>query len=226
MFPSQGPVLTGQWKIWRPGLWVSKWGKSEWPVQLQSSCEWVIVSQPWWTLCNPMDYSLPDTSVCGRLQARTLEWVAVPSPVHESEKWKWSRSVVWDSSRPHGLQPTRLLHPWDLPGKSTRVGCHRLLRNKPMGHKYWACALEPRSRSYWAHTHTATAGAHVLQSLCSATREATSVRSPSTTLESSPWSLELEKSLGSNKDPAQLKVNKQIKLKINKLQMDATHGLI
>ena len=25
-----------------------------------------------------------------------------------------------DSSRSHGLQPTRLLHPWDFPGKSTR----------------------------------------------------------------------------------------------------------
>jgi len=31
---------------------------------------------------------------------------------------------VSDSSRPHGLQPTRLFHPWDFPGKSTRVGCH------------------------------------------------------------------------------------------------------
>ena len=29
--------------------------------------------------------------------------------------------------RPHGLQPTRLLHPLDLPGKSTGVGCHCLL---------------------------------------------------------------------------------------------------
>ena len=27
-----------------------------------------------------------------------------------------------DSSRPHGLQPTRFLHPWDFPGKSTEVG--------------------------------------------------------------------------------------------------------
>ena len=26
--------------------------------------------------------------------------------------------------RPHGLQPTRLLHPWDFPGTSTGVGCH------------------------------------------------------------------------------------------------------
>ena len=33
-----------------------------------------------------------------------------------------------DSSRPHGLQPTRLPLPWDFPGKSTRVGSHCLLR--------------------------------------------------------------------------------------------------
>ena len=48
--------------------------------------------------------------------------------MHESEKWRWSHSVVSDSSQPHGLQPTRLLHPWDFPGKSTGVGCHCLLR--------------------------------------------------------------------------------------------------
>ena len=56
-----------------------------------------------------------------------------PSPMHESEKWKWSRSVVSDHQRPHGLQPSRLLHPWDFPGKSTGMGCHcplqRLLRD-------------------------------------------------------------------------------------------------
>ena len=50
-----------------------------------------------------------------------------PSPMHESEKWKWSCSVVSDSSRPHGLQRTRLLCTWDFPGKSTGVGCHCLL---------------------------------------------------------------------------------------------------
>ena len=47
--------------------------------------------------------------------------------MHESEKWKGSRSVVYNSSRPHGLQPTRLLRLWDFPGKSTGVGCHHLL---------------------------------------------------------------------------------------------------
>ena len=50
-----------------------------------------------------------------------------PSPMHESEKWKWTCSVVSDSHRPHGLQPTRLLCPWDFPGERTGVGCHRLL---------------------------------------------------------------------------------------------------
>ena len=29
------------------------------------------------TLCNPMDCSLPDSSVCGILQSRIPEWVAI-----------------------------------------------------------------------------------------------------------------------------------------------------
>ena len=37
-------------------------------------------------------------------------------------------SVVSNSLRPHGLQPTGLLCPWDFPGKNTGVGCHFLLQ--------------------------------------------------------------------------------------------------
>ena len=37
-------------------------------------------------------------------------------------------SVVSDSVQPHGLQPTRLLRPWDSPGKNTGVGCRFLLQ--------------------------------------------------------------------------------------------------
>ena len=50
-----------------------------------------------------------------------------PPPMHETKKWKWSWSVASNSLWPHGLQPTRLLHPWDFPGKSTGVGYHCLL---------------------------------------------------------------------------------------------------
>ena len=32
------------------------------------------------------------------------------------------------SLRPHGLEPTRLLHPWNSPSKNTGVGCHFLLQ--------------------------------------------------------------------------------------------------
>ena len=40
-----------------------------------------------------------------------------------------------DSVRAHRQQPTRLLHPWDFPGKSTGVGCHCLLRLASKGKK-------------------------------------------------------------------------------------------
>ena len=68
--------------------------------------------------------------------SRQEHWSGLPfpSPMHESEKWKWSRSVVSDSLRPHGLQPTRLPCPWDFPGRSTGVGCHCLLRQEPECH--------------------------------------------------------------------------------------------
>ena len=35
-----------------------------------------------------------------------------------------------DSLQPNGMQPTRLLHPWNFPGKDTGVGCHFLLQTK------------------------------------------------------------------------------------------------
>jgi len=71
--------------------------------------------------------------------SRQEHWSGLPfpSPMRRSEKWKWSCSVVSDSLWPHGLQPTRLLHPWDFPGKSTGVGCHRLLWNIILAKPYY-----------------------------------------------------------------------------------------
>ena len=40
----------------------------------------VLVAQLCPTLCDPVDCSLPGSSVHGIFQARTLEWVAFPSP--------------------------------------------------------------------------------------------------------------------------------------------------
>ena len=80
------------------------------------------------TLCDPIDGSPPGSPIPGILQARTLEWVAISFSNAWTWKWKWSHSVVTDSQRPHGLQPTRLLCPWEFPGESTGVGCHCLLQ--------------------------------------------------------------------------------------------------
>ena len=40
----------------------------------------MVVAQSGPTLCDPMDRSPPGPSVRGIPQARTLEWVALPSP--------------------------------------------------------------------------------------------------------------------------------------------------
>ena len=86
------------------------------------------------TLCDPRDGSPSGSPIPGILQTRTLEWVAIFFSNARSEEWKGCRSVMSDSLQPHGLQPTRLLHSWDFPGKSTGVGCHRLLRRIKADH--------------------------------------------------------------------------------------------
>ena len=43
------------------------------------------------TLCNPMDYSLPGSSVHGILQARILEWLAIPFSRGSSQSRDWSQ---------------------------------------------------------------------------------------------------------------------------------------
>ena len=40
-------------------------------------------------------------------------------------------SVMSNSLWPHGLQPIRLLCPWDFPAKNTGVGCHFLHQRNP-----------------------------------------------------------------------------------------------
>ena len=39
-----------------------------------------------------------------------------------------SHSIVFNPLQPHGMEPTRLICPWDFPGKNTGVGCHFLLQ--------------------------------------------------------------------------------------------------
>ena len=107
----------------------------------------VLVAQSYLTISNPMDCSPPGSSVDGILQARILEWVAIPfsggvfldqgtepkSPALESGFFITSDtyhvyacescSVVSDSLRPH-----RLCSPWNSPGQNAGEGSLSLLQ--------------------------------------------------------------------------------------------------
>ena len=56
--------------------WSSHYRQGHSRLQMHRCCCLVAKSCP--ILCHPMDCSLPDSSVHGILQARILEWVAIP----------------------------------------------------------------------------------------------------------------------------------------------------
>ena len=111
--------------------------------------ETVTHFSPVW-LCDPMDCSLPGSSVHGILQVKTLEWVAMPFSKASSwsrdrtqgllyrrlifyhlshqgsplilDEWSESCSIVFNFLWPH-----RLYSPRDSPGQNTGVGSLSLL---------------------------------------------------------------------------------------------------
>ena len=77
--------------------------------------------------------------------------------MHESIKWKWSRSVVPDSSR--------LLRPWDFLGKSTGVGCHCLLQENYQKYSVFCTHFKWRNNFFDCHSHCNIGIGWVLQKL-------------------------------------------------------------
>ena len=71
------------------------------------------------TPCDPIDGSPPGSPVPGISRQEHWSGLPFPSPMHENEKWKWSRSVASDSYRPmdcslpgssvHGIFQARVL---------------------------------------------------------------------------------------------------------------------
>ena len=126
-----------------PIVWLSHFpvrdpGKTQLSFGYHCHCL-VVKSCP--TLCNPMDFSLPGSSVHGISQVRILEWVAISCSCGSSDLgiepvspslarvcftseepgkppyvFQFSRSVVSDSLRPHGLQHARPPCPSPTPG--------------------------------------------------------------------------------------------------------------
>ena len=87
------------------------------------------VAQSCPTLRDPMDCTLPGSSIHGIFQARVLEWGAIAFSVNSVLLLLLlSHFSRVQPCATHRRQPTRLPRPWDSPGKNTGVGCHFLLR--------------------------------------------------------------------------------------------------
>ena len=116
-FPVLG-ILQARTLEWVAISFCNAW---KWKVKVKSLSRVWLVATP-----RTAAYQAPPSMGFSRQE----HWSGLPfpSPMQENEKWMWSRSVVSDSLRPHGLQSTRLLRPWDFIGKSTGVGCHFLLQ--------------------------------------------------------------------------------------------------
>ena len=102
-----------------------------WTVACQDSLSMGILQAKYWSgLPWPPPGDLPKPGIKSRspaLQADTLPSEPMRKP------WKplssVSCSVVSDSLLLHGLEPARLLCPWNFLGKNTGVGCHFLLQD-------------------------------------------------------------------------------------------------
>ena len=81
-------------------------------------CACVIVVQPCLTPCNSMNCWLPGFSVAGILQARILEWIAIP----------FSRGSSWPKDRTRvSCTAGRFFIPYEPPGKQIlNVSIHLL----------------------------------------------------------------------------------------------------
>ena len=82
-------------------------------AQVSSCCCSVAKSCP--TLCDPVDYSLPGSSVHGILQARILEWLAISSPGDLPNPGIEPRSPAFRAdclpSKPPGTHPLKSVDP-------------------------------------------------------------------------------------------------------------------
>ena len=79
-----------------------------WGGRWEGGSGWGTCVHPWWihvakslqscpTLCDPIDSSPPGSPSLGVSGQEHWSGLSFPSPMHESEKWKWSPSVVSNS---------------------------------------------------------------------------------------------------------------------------------
>ena len=108
-------------QIW-PRLWMS-------PESHVSSCQWIHIhlmsNGHLWNLSSSetkFSFRLPNFTIHAASQAKNLVIILTISLL-----W-FSCSVMSNSFATSWTVAARVLHPWDFPGKNSRVGCHFLLQ--------------------------------------------------------------------------------------------------
>ena len=95
MVPPHLPELEGQSPFFTPRSLIQSGAQHILPLCLHSLCSALYIVhakslQSCLTLCDPMDSSPPGSSVHGILQARILEWVAMPSSRGSFQPRDWT----------------------------------------------------------------------------------------------------------------------------------------
>ena len=93
------------------------------------------------TLCDPMDYNLPGSSVHGILQARILEWVAISS----SRGSSWPRDRTWVSCIAGGFPTAEPLRKVSLLKREGKENVHMLMKSSS---SKWRLVLNIWSRKW------------------------------------------------------------------------------
>ena len=98
-------------------------------------CVLCLAAQSCPTVCNPMDYSPPGSSVHGILQARIPEWVAMPSSRGSSQPRDWIQVssiggrffILWATREASPKICLQLIHHSNLISKGSNPNRHSLL---------------------------------------------------------------------------------------------------
>ena len=75
-------TLNSARQFYIPALAFTKYDLNQWTSEVAQSCP---------TLCDPMDCSLPVSSICGIFQPRVLEWVAISFSKDSSWPRDWTQ---------------------------------------------------------------------------------------------------------------------------------------
>ena len=88
------------------------------PSEVCSFIDKIVCSQVW------------VKNVASHISKQRISWSSSHQPLRPSQQCSLRGIQDGEKQDTGRLQPTRLLHPWDSPGKSTGVGCHFLLHRQ------------------------------------------------------------------------------------------------